>query len=889
MTFAALLLHAALLVNEPAAEWLSWPAITEQERPWTRWWWLGNAVTEDAITELLTGYKKTGIGGVEITPIYGVEGFEDREIDFLSPEWMRMLAHTTREAKRLGIGVDLNLGTGWPYGGPHIGKEHAAKRMGFDMKRLRPGKPPQKRTPEEALHVLRAFSDDGEIVDLKPHIEEDGAVAWTTPERGRWHVVAGVLAPTGQQVKRAAPGGDGNVMDHFSAEALDQYLARFEAAFADYEAPMPRCVFNDSFEVYGANWTPGLFDTFIEKRGYDLRDHLPALLHKGEEDMVRRVRHDYRWTVAELLMEDFTRPWTAWAHERGMRTRNQAHGSPANLLDLYHAVDIPETEHFGPEGIDRLFWKFASSAAHRDAPGLASAESCTWLGEHFQVTLNEVRRSIDQLFLAGINHVVYHGTPYSPADAPWPGWQFYASTWVAPKNPLWREWPALNTYFARCQAILQRGEAAPGILVYFPMHDHWMTDVAAKNLLQPLSAHGTEDWLHGRPAGRVAEGLLEQGYDFDFISNAQLDSTQNTPVLVPACRYMAVNALKVLRRVAQQGGTVIFERRVPEAIPGLHEQEVRRLELAETVDEALAHPFAQKEKYTVYEVGAGQWIVGLDVPAMLREAGVQREPMVDTGLQYVRRRTPHGYDYFLVNEGDAPFDGYMPVAPEFTAAALLDPMTGETGMADTRAGNVRLQLDRYKSVIVRLRRSMPESEVAWAYYQTTGKPVTIEGPWTLTFREGGPQLPPQRTLEVPQFWTATGGEAAKRFAGTAVYETTFPRPTTHAADAWRLVLDNVGDAASVEVNGEILGPCMGAPWIFDIRDDLLKEANTLAVYVTNTGANRIRYMDRAGIRWKIFKNANVVNIDYKPFDATGWPLRPAGLEGRVRLVPLVRD
>ena len=36
-----------------------------------------------------------------------------------------------------------------------------------------------------------------------------------------------------------------------------------------------------------------------------------------------------------------------WAHKHGSTTRNQAHGSPANLIDTYASVDIPECEGFG--------------------------------------------------------------------------------------------------------------------------------------------------------------------------------------------------------------------------------------------------------------------------------------------------------------------------------------------------------------------------------------------------------------------------------------------------------------------------------------------------------------------------------------------------------------
>ena len=59
--------------------------------------------------------------------------------------------------------------------------------------------------------------------------------------------------------------------------------------------------------------------------------------------------------------------------------------------------------------------------------------------EHFCGAPAEMKPEIDKLFLAGINHIIYHGTAYSPADVPWPGWLFYASTQANPRNPLWRE------------------------------------------------------------------------------------------------------------------------------------------------------------------------------------------------------------------------------------------------------------------------------------------------------------------------------------------------------------------------------------------------------------------------------------------------------------------
>jgi len=80
----------------------------------------------------------------------------------------------------------------------------------------------------------------------------------------------------------------------------------------------------------------------------------------------------------------------------------------------------------------------------------------------------------DALFLTGINHIFYHGNCYSPADAPWPGWVFYASTQFNTRNPLWRDFgDSINSYIARAQSLLQAGKHDNDLLVYWPLDDLW--------------------------------------------------------------------------------------------------------------------------------------------------------------------------------------------------------------------------------------------------------------------------------------------------------------------------------------------------------------------------------------------------------------------------------
>src|SRR5688500_16792281 len=117
-----------------------WPAIHSTNKPWTRWWWPGSAVNAKDLTANLEAYKAAGLGGVEITPIYGVAGTEKQFINYLTPQWMRVLDHTLAEGKRLGLGVDMATGTGWPFGGgPHITEGDACRDFNVKTWTLKTG------------------------------------------------------------------------------------------------------------------------------------------------------------------------------------------------------------------------------------------------------------------------------------------------------------------------------------------------------------------------------------------------------------------------------------------------------------------------------------------------------------------------------------------------------------------------------------------------------------------------------------------------------------------------------------------------------------------------------------------------------------------------------
>jgi len=276
------------------------------------------------------------------------------------------------------------------------------------------------------------------------------------------------------------------------------------------------------------------------------------------------------------------------------------------------------------------------------------------------------------------------------------------------------------------------------------------------------------------------------------------------------------------------------------------------------------------------------------VEPLLDAAGVRRERMVDhAGVRFIRRRQEGGHQYFISHAGATTLDGWIPLAVSAAAVAIMDPMSERTGIAQRRTGTdgqaeVYLQLEPGASLILRaFDRSV--SGAPWPYLRPLGAPVELRGNWSVTFPAGGPVLPASFRTDTLVSWTERGDEEARRFAGTARYSIRFDAPGE--ASSYLLDLGRVAESARVRLNGQELGILFARPFRVE-TGPLRRTGNELEIEVTNLSANRIRDWDVRRVPWKVFADINFVGIDYKPFDASGWPLKPSGLLGPVRLEPL---
>src|SRR5574344_2100447 len=191
-----LLLSLALVVSTANLLAQEWPVTTTECKPGTRWWWLGSAVNEKDLHWNMQEYAKAGLGTLEITPIYGVQGNSKNELSFLSAPWMKALNFVEDEGRRDGLEIDMNTGTGWPFGGPDVPIVEAASKVLFykwtynrRMKKLNVAVPDAKESSYSKLSRLMAYPINGNRwkdrpVDLTTSVN-DSMLYWKAP-KGDW-------------------------------------------------------------------------------------------------------------------------------------------------------------------------------------------------------------------------------------------------------------------------------------------------------------------------------------------------------------------------------------------------------------------------------------------------------------------------------------------------------------------------------------------------------------------------------------------------------------------------------------------------------------------------------------------------------------------------------
>jgi hypothetical protein len=834
-------------------------------RPLTRYWWFGGAVTREELARELKGMKEQGLAGVEIQSVYDAlpSVVSHKPVVYASAEWADRVAMCIEEAAKLGMKVDLTPGSGWPYAGPWVDNEHAGQMLESQTITV---EGPAKRTenfqthgPVIAVTMRRTDNEPAQVVTNWQN-------GFVVPE-GKWLVTCfwAKLGGVGQH-KRANPRDQGPVLDHLSAKAMDFHLNHCVQPVLDRVGNLAgntfEALFIDSWELGKPTWTTDFLDQFRKRRGYDLIPYLHLLSGSGD-GIGSQIRWDYDQTLRDLIVDNCYGELTHWSHLHGLKSRAQAHGSPSDWEDAYGAADIPEFEmnfkapsQDAPIGAD-----LARAAAHVYGRPIVSCESFTWLTEHWRATMHDLREQADAIFACGANQLVLHGYSYSPPEAGFPGWDFYASCEIDHNNPFWPYFRVLADYLSRNCLLLRAGRPVCDVAVY-----------------------GTREFPQGPSllSDRLTDRILRQSAQID--GDRLVAGFGRYRVLILDAAIVPLETIEKIQAFVENGLTVVALQ-LPSEVPTFKDHDAQTAKLRQLVTTL----FPEQPGVVPRKTGRGAtyWAGRDNLASIFQSLGIEpqlnsNEPLRVRWLQ----RQGDDYDLFLLHNASS--DNLVHQIFSFRAHGCLEIWNAHTGKVEPvpyrlegNRAEANIEIGPKESRLVVIRRDKPATGLAAIPHPAATAIMNIDGKWRVTFQHIDGRKPIERSFTKLIDWTEIPD--LEHFSGRAFYRTQFSLPSVPQGKVL-LDLGKVCDVASVAINGKQAGTVFEPPFQVDVTGLAHLGENKLLVSVANRAENAIA---DAAATWKgpgKWPGYFFVNRDYKQYDPSRAQVHPSGLLGPVRLL-----
>lgn len=806
--------------------------------PMMRWWWFGPAQNPERIRRELTAMRDAGLRGAEVSYVYPMAEEGD---PFLSEPFLQNLRHAGEVADELGLRLDVTLGSGWSYGGAHIGPEHAARTLHWERFEIAPG---AHRIPIPAAwprdEFVAAYLGDGSIQetpdDVRP-LEWDEHGIRIPAGAGPRVVLFAISRLTGQNVKRAARGIEGPVLDHYSEAAIRHHIEVVAEPLVNAVARIGS-VFCDSLEVYHGDWTSLFAEEFEARRGYPL---LPELwkLEVDDEDSAR-LRADVGQTRTELYEDRFLMPLQAWARSKGVPLRVQGYGEPPAAVSSYRFVDQIEGEGWGWRDITQTRW--ASSGARVCGATVVSSETWTWNhSPSFRATPLDLAGEAHEHILCGINQFFGHGWPSTPTDGPGVGNVFYAAAALDDRNAWWPVAPDLWAYLARLSWIMRQGTRIARVGLYVPIRD---IDASLGGL--DLSRRA-RSWI----GSVVPAAIRDAGHDFDLFDDAStslLSPDAFDAIVLP--RASDVPSAEWIRRAREAGTVVIAVEDDAGGIDGAAGTDPRRPagadpENAAAGTRAPADSGRAPRAATGGSVVADLTIAEADLRAALEQRLASDHPLVvpeecRSAAGVTHRRSDNNDIFFVANTAATPAVVTFAPTDAHENWALADPRTG-----DIRAlVGGEIELAPYQAIVIiggiegEARSIAADREVRaekWRveFPDEAEEPVTFPHRWedSRAGYSGSARYLASFALELP-------GEVALDLGGVEALPSELADRGIRGPSFRAKVVYPVGVAAEVFVDGRRAGSAWSAPFRVELGA-LAAGEHEIEVVVHNTTANRL--------------------------------------------------
>lgn len=558
--------------EEPTAEYRGKPF----------WAWNGK-MEEEKLIEQISVFKEMGFGGFFMHSRAGLE------TEYLGEEWFRLIEACTLEAKKQGMESWIYDEDRWPSGcAGGLATEKEEFRAHFlHMKKLN-GQQWENFTGSAAAVFACVFY--GDTLEGKRKIEIGDAVA----EEEEVLVFSISQAPVGDVY-------NGNTyLDTMNPKAVECFLhithekyvekvqdfSEIQGIFTDepHRGPM-FTAFSGGMEEQ-VPYTPGLFEEFSDKYGYDLLDMLPELFFLKKEEELSKVTYDYVELCQELFLESYAAQMSLWCqkhkllltghvlHEDSLMAQTMMQGS---LMRFYPYMDYP--------GVDVLlrdnhcFWIIKQVVSVARQTGKKKVLSELYGATGWQATLEDYKNMGDWQTLFGINLRCQHLALYTMQGE---GKRDYPAS-IFSQLTDYKAYRPLEDYFSRLHVFMDVGEADCHVLVIHPVESIWAR-----------SHYGAYHYLEARDAwmNQVEKEfealfwmLVQSQVDFDYGDEglmAEYGSVKDSALYIDKCRYtkVIVSGMRTMRsstfdlfqKFYDEGGEIIFVGDAPKYVDVIKNQ-----------------------------------------------------------------------------------------------------------------------------------------------------------------------------------------------------------------------------------------------------------------------------------------------------------------------------
>ena len=581
--------------------------------------------------------------------------------EYLSDRWFELIAACVDEAAHAKLEAWLYDEDRWP-SGPAGGL--LTKDPRWQMKRLRLIVSDQYNASEfepcESHAFLVALTDEQRL----NHYRKIDDPLENPPAKGEKYLIFIVEA-----MEPMSWFNGGTYLDTLSQEAVAQFIKitheKYKEAVGHHfgktipgiftDEPMHGSVLRNIWN-FGVSlpWTQRLPGVFEKMFGYDIMDHLPELVYDRADRSYSQPRYHYHRCKTRMFVDAFSKQIADWClRNQLLMTGHVLEEEPISANASVVGSCMQFYEYMQAPGIDNLTQFRDHYVTVKQCVSVARQMGRKWILSElygctgWETTFETYKYIGDWQAALGITLRCPHLSHYTlagEAKRDYPASIHFHSPW-------WKEYSAIEDYFARLNVLLTCGEPVCDLAVIHPVES--VTFFLNNETFSDVAIAGTETAQKAeaidRSTDELSHYLIGRHMDFDFIDEQILENIQGdiekckkgtrlrvgkmryAAVIVPKMATIRMHTLNVLRMFAQAGGAVFFIEGLPPAIEG------RQADVKAILGEARIVALHDNSCFDALKNN----VTWLDIK---NEQGDQ-----DTEIIYQLRRDEMGYTLFLVN------------------------------------------------------------------------------------------------------------------------------------------------------------------------------------------------------------------------------------------------